>query len=660
MTATFDTAFGKVLIAITALLATSCGVSAGPTLDGGARNAEPVTLPPVAAPVITAPTDTLPPVAAPTDAPTPVTLPPVTLPPVGAIEKATTTAPGFITLSGWARDSGTADPVAVVAWVDGVRAGTTIAADPHDSATVAASDTGFVLDLAIPTGEHAVCVTASTNATTPLDCIDLKVQPAAEAIADGTILLTAVVPDPAGSVAVRGVIAGSNPPATVAVTTDVDTVTTSLVDVPVTDSGIEIGVVDGSFRFELQGLTDGTYRLCPTPSGVTVSGVTVEARSTASTAGPCGTAIVGPLSIGTTGRAVGIDAVAPDTDHPLYRMDRDGGVSVELTDGSTLWLFGDTTDTTELYTNGTVPYFVNNTAAWASPDAPTLTRDVAATEPVLFAAPPPGTCDGSTKAALWPESAVALPQDDGTDRVVVVMSKVCVGDTSWLDIETVGYAVVEYRYDPADPPADRPIRGEVTQPDLADADTGYGRALLLEPDGHLYGYECGRFPDNWGPCRVARVLPEQVTDPTAWRYWNGDDWTDPSSWVPDQTAAAAMELPGDAQTALPVAAFGVTYNADFDTYLMVYSPWPGFCDELAVRVSDTPVGPWTDAVEITFPNCSGGEIPGLDQHCYAATPQTQLCEEDMFAGGYYDKFTDLGAARYYTFETPFVVVHDAR
>ncbi len=201
--------------------------------------------------------------------------------------------------------------------------------------------------------------------------------------------------------------------------------------------------------------------------------------------------------------------------------------------------------------------------------------------------------------------------------------------------------------------------GEVTQPHLADADAGYGRALLLDTDGFLYGYECGTYPDDWDTCGVARVRPDQVTDPTAWRYWNGGDWTDPRNWVSDESAAGAMELPGDEATALPVAAFGVTYHEGYDTHLMVYSPWPGFCGVLAVRASDTPVGPWTDAVEVGFPNCSG-EDSGLDEHCYAGTPQTQLSEPGMFAGGYYDMVTDVGTARYYTFCAPFVVVHDNR
>ncbi len=607
MTATFT----KVLIALTTLVVASCGVSADPPLEDSTRNADTVTLPPVALPG-----DTLSPGAAP--------------PIVGEIERAAVTAPGYATISGWVH--GPDGPIALTATVDDVRVRNALA----DSATTAgAGSSGFVFDLALTAGDHLVCVAPATTPTAPLDCDEIAMEAAAETIDDGTVLLTAVDPDPTGTIAVRGVITGPTPHEWITVTTETAT--------------LRVAADDGAFRFDLPGLADGTYHLCPNPFGVTIGTDPADPSTT------CATAVIGPLSIGTTGRAATIDSVAPAVDHPLHRMYRDGGVSVELTDGSTLWLFGDST-------NSSVSYFVNNTAAWASADAPTTTRDVVAAEPVLFATPPPGTCTGAEfhKAALWPEAAVALAQDDGTDRVVVVMSKVCVGDT-WLDIETVGFAVVEYRYDPTDPPIDDPIRGEVTQPHLADADAGYGRALLHELDGFLYGYHCGSFdaddPADWGPCRAARVRPEQVTDPAAWRYWNGGDWTDPRSWTPDDTDAAAMELPGDAQTALPVAAFGVTYDEDFDTHLMVYSPWPGFCSVLAVRASDTPVGPWTDAVEITFPGCSATDN-GVDQYCYAATPQMQLCEPETFAGGYYDMKTDEGVARYYTFAAPFVVVHD--
>ena len=617
MTATFT----KVLTALTALVVASCGVSTDPALDGNARNADTVTLPPVALPI-----DASPPDAAPTGTPRAGTVATETAPTVGAIEQATVTAPGYVTISGWVQ--GPDDPIALTVWVDDAPV-CTASADPPE--TAGAGSSSFVFDLALAAGDHVVCVTPATSLETRLDCVELEMEAAAETIEDGTILLTAVDPDPAGTITVRGVITGSNHPESIDVITDTAT--------------RPVDIDDGAFRFDMQGLADGNYHLCPNPVGVTIGTEPADPSTT------CATAIVGPLNIGTTGRAATIDSVAPAVDHPLHLMYRDGGVSVELTDGSTLWLFGDSTNTS-------VSYFVNNTAAWASADAPTTTRDVVATEPVLFAAPPPGTCTGSNfgDAALWPESAVALPQEDGTDRVVVVMSKVCVGDT-WLDIETVGFAVVEYSYDPTDPPIDDPIRGEVTQPHLADAHAGYGRALLHELDGFLYGYECGTYPDNWGPCHAGRVRPEQVTDPTAWRYWNGGDWTDPRSWSPNETAAQAMELPGDAETALPVAQFGVTYDEVFDAHLMVYSPWPGFCNVLAVRASDTPVGPWTDAVEITFPGC-GATDNGVDEYCYAATPQMQLCEPETFAGGYYDMKTDEGVARYYTVAAPFVVVHD--
>ena len=535
------------------------------------------------------------------------------------------TAPGYVTISGWAY--GSEPEVALDAWLDGTIADTSLA------------EPTFAFDLPVPAGAHVACVTPSAaTLEAALDCVEFDMAPAAEAIEDGTILLTAVEPDPTGTITVRGVITGSNPPEWIDVTADTATQ--------------RVAAGDGAFRFDVQGLADDTYHICPNPAGITIATDPIDSSTT------CATAIVGPLSIGTTGRAAAIEPIAPAVDHPLHLMERDGGVSVELTDGSTLWFFGDTTDD---ITGSNMTYFVNNTAAWASADAPTTTRDVAAAEPVRFAAPPAGTCDGPDlgKAALWPEAAVALPQDDGTDRVVVVMSKVCLGD-DWLDIETVGFAVVEYSYDPTDPPIDDPIRGEVTQPHLADADAGYGRALLVGTDGFLYGYECGTYPDDWDACHVGRVDPEYVTDPGAWRYWNGGDWTDTRSWTPDETTAQAMELPGDAETALPVAQFGVTHyegdddNTDDDAYLMVYSPWPGFCDVLAVRASDTPVGPWTDAVEITFPNCSDTE----DEYCYAATPQMQLCEPGTFAGGYYDMKTEADVARYFTFTTTFVVAHD--
>jgi len=372
----------------------------------------------------------------------------------------------------------------------------------------------------------------------------------------------------------------------------------------------------------------------------------------------CGTVVIGGpaegVNAGATGRAIGIEAVGPAPDHPLYLMERDGGVSAELSDGSTIWLFGDTA----LRDNdGSLQFFIHNTAAEAAADDPLTTRDAVTSggEPALFAEAPAGMCAGARfgDPALWPESAVAIPQPDGTDRVVEVMSKVCMGN-DWLDIEGIGSAISEYIYDPRDPPADRAIRGTVTQPDLSPSRAAFGRALLAHPDGVLYGYHCGDFPDAWGPCRVAQVAPADVTEPSAWRMWNGGDWRSASSWVQSRDAAAAMDVPGAEAEMLPVAAFGVVNDPHLDVYLMVYTPWPGFCGQLAVRVSTTPVGPWTEPLEIAVPGC--GPEPGAPSAvCYAGTPQMQLCDGAGFAGGYFDSMTNLGVARYLTFVMPLEV-----
>jgi len=144
----------------------------------------------------------------------------------------------------------------------------------------------------------------------------------------------------------------------------------------------------------------------------------------------------------------------------------------------------------------------------------------------------------------------------------------------------------------------------------------------------------------------------------SWLFWNGGDWRDPSSWEGSASAAAAMVVPGAEVQMLPVAAFAVEYVPRFEAYLMVYTPWPGFCGELAVRASATPVGPWTEPLVITLPEC-GTQDGEPSQVCYAATAQMQLCGGAGFAGGYFDSLTNLGVGRYLTFVSPFVVSRPA-
>ncbi len=587
------------------------------------------------------------------------TLPPVDTgmigPLAGDVEIVTSLVPGFITVVGWADRGPGSEPVLVTAWVDGTEQATVAAVDEYETEAGEPTLAGFVFDLAVGDGEHTVCVTGDAgvgDATEgeAIECVGVVTEPLADVSQDPSIRLTGVTPRRNGTVDVRGVIVGgADAPRSVNVAIAGGVVTEHLGSDVVTQAT----VTNRAFRFELHELDDGTTFVCP--EGTTVSVRTPDPTRMFGVEPGCGTVVLGDVSIGATGDVAQIDVVEPPTDHALHEMERDAGVSVKLGDGSMMWFFG---DTMELSIAGHLRYFVNNTAAWAAAEAPTVTLDAVTDSgrPVLFAEPPPGLCDGSIfdDPALWPEAAVAIAQADGADRVVVVMSKACLGD-GWLDIETVGYAIAETRYDPADPPIGRPIVGSVTQPDLATATDGYGRALTLAPDGLLYGQHCGSFPDHWGPCEVGRVEPDDVTDPSAWRHWNGGDWTDAASWVPDESDAAPMELPATDPYPFPVAAFGLAYDPDVDAYVMVYTPWPGPGDRVAVRVAQTPVGPWSEPVGVTLPDCTG-EIRGMTQHCYAGTPQLHFNEADMIACGYFDMLTDSGHGEYCTVLTPFVIV----
>ncbi len=630
-------------VAAVAITLAACGVASDPESDQVGVQL------PAASPQTDAQTDTgagtgTAPEQDPTDAPATPGVP------AGVIERADVLVPGFVTVTGWADDMTGTGPTEVTAWLDLEPIGSVLATDSWSSESGGRVDAGFAFDLPVPPGTHVICVTTAPDVFEPLDCVELDVAAAGQSLDESGLFLTALTPTPDGSVAIRGVAPdrADGGPIRVEVSSDTGQATAVDSSTPVT----QVDVVNQAFRFEVGDLDRGTWAVCAAGDRVSIR----QRVPTPSAADGCGTVVIGDLHVGTTGRVLRIEAVAPPPGHPLSSMERDGGVSVELRDGSTMWFFG---DSMEQRADGSLRYFINNTAAWAAPETPLVTHDAVSADgkPFLFASPPAGTCATSqfSKAALWPESAVAIPQADGTDRVVVVMVKVCVG-RSWLDIESIGFAVAEVTYDPGDPPRDRPIVGQVTQPNLADVEAGYGRAMLLEPDGFLYGYQCGSYQDDlWGPCQVGRVATEDVTDTAAWRFWNGGDWTDADNWVPEQAAAAGMELPDPQANTLPVASFSVVHDDRLDAHLMAYSPWPAFCGEVAVRVAATPVGPWTSPVPITLPGCSG-EVAGLDGHCYTATPQMQLCGHDEFGGGYFDLLTDTGLGQYFTFVIPFVVV----
>lgn len=581
--------------------------------------------------------------------------------PIGNLETVASPSPRSITVSGWAFDPSTSAPAEVAVTVDGQSAArlTANGSRPDVGRVHKRPRSGFLTQIAAVPGRHQVCVGAINvgfGQGRLLGCRNVTV---AGSTADHgpNGYLDVVQPTGPDSVLVEGVAQDPDGANGLRVRLDVDPGT------PTAKSSV-VPVVNGRFSVEVNGLSAGLHTLCPV--GLDVDG---GRGLRGNRAFICGSAVLGDVAVGTGGAAQNPTWVAPPKDNPLRTTSRDAGVSAQLSDGSTMWFFGDTLEHDRV---GDLRYFVNNSAAWAAPGSPTVTRDGVrnGTEPWQFVSPPSDFCEGSSfpNPALWPESAVAVPQtsgpDTGKDKVLVFMSKVCLGN-DFLDIEGRGIALAEVTYDPNNKPIDKQIHGDVTALSLFEPAHPYGRAAVLGADNDtLYAYECGRFnpskPFELRPCTVGRVSFGGRKSAGNWDYWTGsvgDDFTDDTKWLPDATAATRLKSPTGQDVSAPVAAFTLTRDRVHDAYLMVYSPWPGFTDRVEVRVAETPVGPFTDPVTVFLPGCND-KTGGFEYFCYAGTAQPSLSKPGLLGIGYYDQLITPSPKRgqYMAVTVPFRVV----
>jgi hypothetical protein len=406
------------------------------------------------------------------------------------------------------------------------------------------------------------------------------------------------------------------------------------------------------FGAQVTGLSAGLHTVCVVATdiggGVGLSGD----RSF-----PCGSVVVSStLAAATTGAPGGTSPVGPAAGNPLAGIDRDAGVSVGLRDGSTLWLFGDSMIRNA---DGSVRSFAHDTAAWAPAGQPTVTRDGSSGgQPVAFVTPGggfPACANPAGDKAMWPMSAVKVT-DGAVDRVYVYMANVCVIDSKTFEFH--GTALVEWDYNPAAPPDGQPIQGH-TLSEVLLGGTDQAEAATIGTDGNVYVYGCdgpinGGWPTEYGPCRVERVAPSQIGVASAYRYWTGTAWTGTTA-----ASAAPLNMPNGADGVLnlPPGGFSVTWDPANQIYEMVYSPWPGFTDQLAIRVAASPQGPWSGPMIVTLLGCDD-TVGGVGYFCYAAGAQPQFSSAGQLGVGYYDQMVAVGPNRgaYLATTVPFSVL----
>ena len=341
-----------------------------------------------------------------------------------------------------------------------------------------------------------------------------------------------------------------------------------------------------------------------------------------------------PAPLAVTGATSTPIEVGPPIGHTLTGVDRDAGLSVALRDGSTLWLFG---DTAARRSDESLRYFIVGTAAWAPPGRPAETHDHdAGGRPLPFLTPTADfpSCPGDKPVAgLWPSSAVVQHVGE-RDRVVIWLENVCLGDGG--GVQGMGMAVAEWWYDPAAPPDGQPVQGTVLNSVLFPR-RGFGMTSVLDGADRAFVYACAPAGQEGeaatdGQCQVGRVELDHVADPDAYDVWDGSVWGSIST-----SKAARLSLPTEeGSSAFAASGLSVAFDPGLGKYVMAYTPWPGYSNEIEVRVADQPVGPWSSPTHVPLPHCED-ERNGVHHYCYAATTQPLFSSPGSLALGYYDR-----------------------
>lgn len=544
-----------------------------------------------------------------------------------------------VVLAGWVDDPDALGPISVRAAVsqDGVGDPLRVvvaAADARPDVAAALgvdSHRGFVARVRGATaGVRTICAVALNQRMGSDQVVGCRTLTILDSRPVGSV--DTMTPTP-GGVRVRGWFADPDTRAPVTVLVRVDGATHSvLADDDRPDVGAAHPTFGSAVGFDLTvgGLGNGIHDVCVTgaeaAAGPGLSGQRVM---------PCGAVVLGSeFSVATVGSAVPGGPVGPPASSPITRIDRDAGVSVRLRDGSTFWVFG---DSMERNADGSLRYFVNNTAALAAPGQPAVTLDAdAGGRPQQFATPTGAfpTCSRATDIrAMWPMSAVAVP-NGAADRVLVYLANVCLGPGP--TVEPHGVALAEWIYQPGTAGNGQPILATILDQHLFD-DVDQAEAAVIGTDARIYVYDCdgptqGGWPTEYGPCTIARVDPADAEDTGAYRYWNG------SSWVSSRAAASALTMPDgrDGITNLPVGGVNVVYDPATALYVMGYSPWPGYTPQLALRYATSPQGPFTAPLVVTLPDCTGSWAD-TDYWCYAAGVQPQFSTAQGIGVGWYDQ-----------------------
>lgn len=118
-----------------------------------------------------------------------------------------------------------------------------------------------------------------------------------------------------------------------------------------------------------------------------------------------------------------------------------------------------------------------------------------------------------------------------------------------------------------------------------EANSNFIQVTIAEQNEYLlfWGIPAGRF----GGVKLARVLPSEVLDNSAYQYFTGDDWS-------------SNEADGATIVEAPVGELSVLWNPFLQRWIMMYLNESKGCIEL--REAELPEGPWSEPVTVVCSN----------------------------------------------------------
>ncbi len=187
----------------------------------------------------------------------------------------------------------------------------------------------------------------------------------------------------------------------------------------------------------------------------------------------------------------------------------DVGASVELSDGRSLWVFGDSLRSA----SAPGPAMVHNSMLLVDDACIRLvgTPDLGAVVP-----------DAADGSGYWPVSIdhLAVP---GGDRVAVGLFKVRFHGTGMWDFEVAGSAVAVFEVPTGGTPELLEVRDVADH--VTDDRPAWGVSVAVVDDWvHLYGTARPTPTSTGWSLHVARTRVDDLTEPDEWQYWNGRNW----------------------------------------------------------------------------------------------------------------------------------------